>query len=121
MQLLRSDYTFCFSNFFSLLLFKYNVRIVKYCAHICTQHEKCIKMSTNKAIFRPVVLEIAQSIFITIRHLSIETCLLMVHIKRAACQGLVACSVQYQIKEHVYPKIELNLMLRNYHGNRNEV
>ncbi len=43
-------------------LFK-NFGILKHYAHIWNQHEKCIKMNTNKPMFGLVVLEIACDIF----------------------------------------------------------
>ena len=56
--------------------FSKKIKIVKSGAYIWNQHGKYIKMSTNKPIFDPVVLEIAYDIFINNRRhlLSIETC-----------------------------------------------
>ena len=36
-----------------------NFQIVQFQVHIWNEHVKCIKMSTNKPVFGPVVLEIA--------------------------------------------------------------
>ena len=51
-----ADDTYIFSEIFRN--FVKNVKIVTFHAHIWNQHEKCIKMSTNKPMFGPVVLEI---------------------------------------------------------------
>ena len=37
--------------------------MVKYYAHIWNQHQKCIRMSTNKPMFGPVVFETPYAIF----------------------------------------------------------
>ncbi len=51
-----------------------NVRIVKKCAHIWNQLGNWSKMSTNKPMFGPMILETASYIFITKTYVSIVTC-----------------------------------------------
>ncbi len=51
-------------GFFIFFMKKYkNFRIGKFDVHICNQNRKCIKMSTNKPKFGPVVLDILSSNF----------------------------------------------------------
>ena len=45
-----------------------NIRKLKYHAHIWNQHGKCIKMSTNKPMFGPVIIAPEQDMSFPLKH-----------------------------------------------------